>query len=126
MLLKFVTIIKIAECSAASDECVSENKRKENNILNPENSSVTVSESNEKCTSKSNEDLKITEINSSSLNVTSESRVKLENDDNSSTNNLNNIQDTEVTTHNEDSAKKEVNDKPINSTNNTCKLNCTT
>ncbi|XP_012230048.1 activating transcription factor 7-interacting protein 1 isoform X2 [Linepithema humile] len=110
------SVIKIAESSALpSDECVSKNKRKGNNVYNPENNSTTVSESNKKCIVKFNNDLEIAEINNFSLNATSK-HVKLEND-NSSTNYPSNIKNEEVTIDDEDGLKEAVNDKPINSTN---------
>lgn len=108
---------KSGSSALPSDEGISENKQKKDNIHNPENSNVTVNESSKKCTFKSDEDLEITEINNSNLNATSKQHGKLEND-NSSTNNLSNTQNVEKTAHNEDSVKKEaVDDKLINATN---------
>lgn len=89
-----------------------------------ENSSKIVSESNEKCISKSNKDLKITVANTECSNATSEQHVTLEND-NLSTNNhiqISNLQNAELIVHSNNLKETASDCKEMNATN-TCELN---
>lgn len=117
--------IKASKNSAlASDENTSKNKKIQDNICNLKNSSKVVSESNEKCISKSDKDLKITVAKTECSNATSEQHLTLEND-NLSTNNhieITNLPNTELIIDSHNLKETVDNYKEMNATN-TCELN---
>lgn len=122
---KHNSAIKASQNSALSLGDTSENKRIQDNICNSENSSMTVSASNEKCTFKSNKDLKITVASIECSNSASEQYIAL-GTDNLSTKNyiqINNLQNAEPITHSNDNLKETGSDHKEINTTNTCELN---
>ncbi|XP_070161508.1 activating transcription factor 7-interacting protein 1 isoform X2 [Polyergus mexicanus] len=119
---KHNSAIKASQNSTLSLGDTSKNKRIDN-ICNSENSSMTVSASNEKCTFKSNKDLKITVASIECSNSASEQYVALETDNLSTKNHIiSNLQNAEPITHNNDNLKKTSSDHKEINTTNTCEL----
>ncbi|GAB1866139.1 Activating transcription factor 7-interacting protein 1 [Camponotus japonicus] len=117
--------IKTSQNSALFLDDTSENKRIQDNICNSENSSVTVSASTEKCTSKSNKDLEITAASVECSNAASEQHIALGNDNLSTKNRIqiNNLQNAEPVIHSNDNLKETISDNKETNATNTCELN---
>lgn len=86
---------------------------------------MTVSASNEKCTSKSNKDLKITVASIDCSNSTSEQYIALETVNLSTKNHIqiSNLQNADSITHSNDNLKEIASDHNEINTTNTCELN---
>ncbi|KAL6444113.1 hypothetical protein ACFW04_001805 [Cataglyphis niger] len=122
---KLNSAIKTSQNSTLSLDDTSENKRIQDNICNSENSNMTVSASNEKCTSKSNKDLKITVTSIDCSNSTSEQYIALETVNLSTKNHIqiSNLQNADSLIHNNDNLKEIVSDHNEINTTNTYELN---
>ncbi|EFN64593.1 Activating transcription factor 7-interacting protein 1 [Camponotus floridanus] len=117
--------IKTSQNSTLFLDDTSENKRKQDNICNSENSSMTVSTSTEKCTSNSNKDLEITVASIECSNAASEQHIALGNDNLSTKNHIqiNNLQNAEPVTHSNDNLRETISDNKETNATNTCELN---
>jgi hypothetical protein len=107
-----------------SDKCTSKTDIIHNNIQNSEISNVTAIKYNERCNSKLNKELNITEILNVCSNAISEEHITNLQNDNLSINTLpNNLCNTEQTSYIENNLKEMISDCKEKNSTNICILN---